>query len=89
MVAISCSHTDNMRNWISVSEGVFLRRVVLSKCGAGVMLVLPLFFFFFLPPSLSLFYLLNTPAVNNLTVCHPCRPILSAQTGALLKKEKH
>lgn len=35
-----------------------------------------------------LFYLLNTAAVNSLTVCHPCRPILSAQTGALLKKEK-
>lgn len=26
------------------------------------------------------FYLLNLP-----TVCHPCRPFLSAQTGALLK----
>lgn len=43
MVAISCSHMDNMRNWISLSEGVILRRVVLLKWVVRVMQVLPLF----------------------------------------------
>lgn len=46
MVAISCSHIDNMRNWISLSEGVILRRVVLLKWVVRVMQVSPYFFSF-------------------------------------------
>ena len=60
MVAISCIHTEDIQEGLTLSRG--MDRGYQSET-MSFMQVLP-------------FYLLNVAAVNNLTVCHPCR-----QTG--------